>query len=113
RHSSHGLPGDCRSSWSLAESGAMTLGRLAFVALLTVVILTVPLAAEAEDYAYPYRDPYVATVTTAILNADRLRPRLKREILHVPALPGRNRLPGLQGRGRSEERRAGKEGRAG
>jgi hypothetical protein len=77
----------------------MTLGRLAFVALLTVVIVTAPLAAEAEDYAYPYRDPYVATVTTAILNADRLRPRLKREVLHVSALPGRNRLPGLQGRG--------------
>ena len=69
------------------------------LALVLTFGLAAPLAARAEDYAYPYRDPYVATVTTAILNADRLRPRLKREILHVPALPGRNGLPSLQGRG--------------
>ena len=54
---------------------------------------------DAGDYNYPYRDPYLATVTTAILNADRLRPRLKRQVVHVPGLPGRNQLPSLQGRG--------------
>lgn len=52
---------------------------------------------EAADYPYPYRDPYLATVTTAMLGGDdaRVRPR----ILRVPGLPGRNKLPTLEGRG--------------
>lgn len=57
-------------------------------------------SADAQGYDYPYRDPYIATVTTAILNADRLKPRSKREVVHVPGLPGRNQLPSLEGRGR-------------
>ena len=68
-----------------------------FIVFATVVLSC--RSAEAEGYEYPYRDPYLATVTTAILNADRLRPRLKREVVHVPGLPGRNQLPSLRGRG--------------
>lgn len=56
-------------------------------------------SAEAGEYKYPYRDPYLATVTTAILNADGLNPGLKREVVHVPVLPDRNQLPTLEGRG--------------
>lgn len=54
---------------------------------------------EAQDYTYPYHDPYLATITTAILNADGLTPGIKRQVVHVPVLPGRNRLPSLEGRG--------------
>jgi hypothetical protein len=68
-----------------------------FIGLATVAVSWT--SGEAEDYKYPYRDPYLATVTTAILNADRLSPRLKRQVVHVPGLPGRNRLPALEGRG--------------
>ena len=54
---------------------------------------------QAAEYRYPYRDPYLATVTTAILNADGMTPRLKREAIHVPVLTGRSELPALEGRG--------------
>jgi hypothetical protein len=52
---------------------------------------------EAADYSYPYRDPYLATATTAILGGDGtcIKPR----IVRVPGLPGRNKLPTLEGRG--------------
>src|SRR2546426_926783 len=53
----------------------------------------------AEDYKYPYRDPYVATTTAAILNSDDLTPKLKRQVVHVPGLAGRDQLPALEGRG--------------
>ena len=68
------------------------------VTVLATVVLS-GIGVEAEDYKYPYRDPYLATATTAILNADRVSPRPKRQVVHVPGLPGRNRLPGLEGRG--------------
>jgi len=54
--------------------------------------------AEADDYSYPYRDPYLATVTTAILDGDGLGHRPKREVVRVPGLPGRNAVPLLEGR---------------
>jgi hypothetical protein len=54
---------------------------------------------EAEDYKYPYHDPYLATITIAMLNADGLTPGLKRQVIHVPVLPERNHLPSLEGRG--------------
>src|SRR5215467_3519183 len=52
-------------------------------------------AAEADDYNYPYHDPYLATATSAILDDYGL----KSEIVHVPGLPNRNDLPSLEGRG--------------
>ena len=45
-----------------------------------------PNTVQAEGYRYPYRDPYLATVTTAILTADGMTPRLKREAIHVRVL---------------------------
>ena len=68
------------------------------VILLTAICLSWS-SLEADDYNYPYHDPYVATVTTAILNGEGDTPRLKRQVLHVPGLAGRNRLPSLEGRG--------------
>ena len=58
-----------------------------------------PSLVQAEGYHYPYRDPYLATVTTALLTADGMTPRLKREAIHVPVLAGRSHLPALEGRG--------------
>src|ERR1700730_10989078 len=66
--------------------------------LLTLVCLSWS-PVRAEDYKYPYRDPYVATTTAAILNSDDLTPKLKRQIVHVPGLAGRDQLPALEGRG--------------
>ena len=54
---------------------------------------------EAGNYEYPYHDPYLATATTAILSDDGATPRADSIIVHVPGLPGRNRLPNLEGRG--------------
>ena len=54
---------------------------------------------DAADYNYPYHDPYLATVTTVVLNDDGLTPRVKPQMVHVPGLPGRNQLPSLEGRG--------------
>jgi hypothetical protein len=55
--------------------------------------------ARPAEYGYPFRDPYLATMTAALLNADGLTPGLKRQVVHVPVLSGRNHLPGLEGRG--------------
>lgn len=54
---------------------------------------------EAAEYKYPYRDPYIATATTAILSDDGATPRANSEVVHVPGLTGRNKLPSLEGRG--------------
>ena len=66
------------------------------VTLITTWILSNPL--QALEYNYPYHDPYLATVTTALLD-DGPDPRPKSTIIHVPGLPGRNRFPSLKGRG--------------
>ena len=70
---------------------------------LTYVILALVLFSSdsiaAAEYAYPYRDPYIATATTAILSDDGATPRVNSEVVHVPGLPGRNKLPSLEGRG--------------
>jgi len=55
--------------------------------------------ATIAEYRYPYHDPYVATATSAIVNADRLPPGPTRQIIRVPGLPGRDELPSLEGRG--------------
>ena len=67
-----------------------------FILLITLCLSWC--SAEAENYKYPYHDPYLATTTTAILN-DGLALRIKWSMLHVPGLPGRNRLASLEGRG--------------
>ena len=54
---------------------------------------------EAADYTYPYHDPYLATATSAILGNDEATTRVESNVLRVPGLPGRNKLPGLEGRG--------------
>jgi hypothetical protein len=65
--------------------------------VLTALSLTFR-SAEANDYKYPFHDPYVATITSAILNSDALAHRPKREVVHVPGLPGRDAVPLLEGR---------------
>jgi pimeloyl-ACP methyl ester carboxylesterase len=73
------------------------------VARLSLVVLTSLAlssgASSAQEYKFPYRDPYLATITTAVLNADGHTPGAKRQVVHVPVLPGRNGLPTLEGRG--------------
>ena len=56
-------------------------------------------SAEADDYKYPFHDPYVATITSAILNSDALSHRPKREVIHLPGLADRSDVPLLEGRG--------------
>ena len=56
-------------------------------------------SAEADDYKYPFHDPYVATITSAILNSDALSHRPKREVIHLPGLADRGDVPLLEGRG--------------
>jgi hypothetical protein len=56
-------------------------------------------AAQAQEYRYPYRDPYLATATSAILDANGPIPRPGRLAVHVPGLAGRNQPPTLEGRG--------------
>ncbi|HEV2054978.1 MAG TPA: hypothetical protein VGV06_07385 [Methylomirabilota bacterium] len=65
--------------------------------VLTVLCLSWS-SAEADDYKYPFHDPYVATITSAILNSDALAHRPTREVVHVPGLPGRDAVPLLEGR---------------
>jgi hypothetical protein len=55
-------------------------------------------SARAQEYSFPYHDPYLATMTTVILNADGVTAGLKRQVVHVPVLPGRKVLPSLEGR---------------
>jgi hypothetical protein len=72
------------------------------VRLPLIVLTTIGLAwgsVNAEDYKYPYHDPYLATITTAVMNADGHTPGAKRQVVHVPVLPDRNQLPTLEGRG--------------
>jgi hypothetical protein len=71
--------------------------RFALAVLVALSLLTRSI--EAADYEYPYRDPYLATATTALLGNDEATARVESNILHVPGLPGRNNLPGLEGRG--------------
>ena len=68
-----------------------------YVVAATLGFLSSP--SDAADYNYPYRDPYIATATTAILSDDGATPRVNSEVVHVPGLPGRNQLPSLEGRG--------------
>src|SRR5262245_41581563 len=70
----------------------LALAVLAVLGLLTRSI-------EAADYNYPYHDPSLATATSAILGNDEATARVESNVLRVPGLPGRNKLPSLEGRG--------------
>ena len=70
----------------------------AVVALTTSLSLSAILVRAAE-YNYPYHDPFLATATTALLSDDGTKAEKQATIVHVPGLPGRNRLPTLEGRG--------------
>src|SRR5262249_34388129 len=83
---------------SAPPEGDVMRRTLSTICVLFATLLLSPISVGAEDYRYPYRDPYLATATSAILNADRVSPRLLRQVVHVPGLPGRSRLPGLEGR---------------
>jgi hypothetical protein len=71
--------------------------RFHFIVLTTICLLGS--SVQAEDYNYPYHDPYLATFTAAILDADRITPRHKRQLVHVSVLPGRDQIAPLEGRG--------------
>jgi hypothetical protein len=73
--------------------------RFHFVLAVLTALSILTGSVEAGEYAYPYHDPYLATATTAILSDDGATPRADSIIVHVPGLPGRNQLPGLEGRG--------------
>jgi pimeloyl-ACP methyl ester carboxylesterase len=49
----------------------------------------------AQDYQFPYHDPYFATITIRLLKSHVATPRL----FSVDALPGRDQVPLLEGRG--------------
>src|SRR5262249_19254751 len=73
--------------------------RFHFILAVLVAVGLLTRSIEAADYTYPYRDPYLATATSAILGNDEVTPRVESIVLRVPGLSGRNRLPGLEGRG--------------
>ena len=54
---------------------------------------------EAADYKYPYHDPFMATATSAILGNDEATARVESNVLRLPGIAGRNKFPGLEGRG--------------
>lgn len=66
---------------------------------ITICLILIWRLAWAEEYRYPYRDPYLATATSVILDGDGQISRPKRLVVHVPGLLGRNELPPLEGRG--------------
>ncbi len=72
------------------------VGQCVFVWVAVCLIWS---SAQAEDYGYPYRDPYLATATSALLDTNGQIPRPRRRVVHVPGLAGRNDLPTLEGRG--------------
>src|SRR4029453_12703206 len=71
--------------------------RFALAVLVALSLLTRSI--EAADYEYPYRDPYLATAPSAMLGNDEATARIESNVLRVSGLPGRNNLPGLEGRG--------------
>ena len=77
---------------------------LFYVALVTLGLFSGSI--DGAEYNYPYRDPYLATTTTAILGFDGATPRADSTIFHVPGLPGRNNVPTLEGRGNGATLRA-------
>ncbi len=76
--------------------------RLITAALTALTFLSAPIAAReysADEYKYPYKDPYLATATTAVLIDDTGSNKAPSSVIHVSGLRGRDRLPSLEGRG--------------
>jgi hypothetical protein len=73
--------------------------RFRFAATLSAVLCLATISVQAAEYNYPYHDPFLATATTALLSDDGTKAEGRSTIVHVPALPGRNKLPNLEGRG--------------
>jgi len=71
--------------------------QLAVASLIAVLCLATK-SVQAAEYNY-YHDPFLATATTALLSDDRTKAQDKSTIVHMPGLPGRNKLPTLEGRG--------------
>jgi hypothetical protein len=69
------------------------------LAVAAILGLLMRCSVEAVDYKFPYHDPYLATSTSAILGNGEAIAQVESNILRVPGLPGRNRLPSLEGRG--------------
>jgi hypothetical protein len=55
-------------------------------------------AIDPAEYAYPFRDAYVATITAGALSPDGVTPGAKREVIHVPMLRRADPPPFLKGR---------------
>src|SRR5260370_26686634 len=85
-----------RRRWYYRALMSFHVARLSLVVLTSLALFSG--ASSAQEYKFPYRDPYLATITTAVLNADGHTPSAKRQVVHVPALPGRNGLPTLEAR---------------
>jgi len=83
---------------AIAGSQEERIVRLVMI-VLAVILLSWSAAEAQNDAQFPYPDPYLATVTGTALNADGLTPGIKREVIAVPILADRDRLPGLEGRG--------------
>jgi len=73
--------------------------RFRFAAATLSVALCLAVSVQAAEYNYPYHDPFLATATTALLSDDGTKAEGRSTIVHVPGLPGRNKLPTLEGRG--------------
>ena len=69
------------------------------VATLSAALCLAAKSIQGAEYNYPYHDPFLATATTALLSDDGTKARGRSTIVHVPGLPGRNKLPTLEGRG--------------
>jgi len=52
-----------------------------------------------DDYAYPYKSPYVATLTAALMKADDQDPTIPRNFLETIIKPERNSIPLMEERG--------------
>src|SRR5690349_16957766 len=72
--------------------------RFAVASLIALLCLAAK-SVQTAEYNYPYHDPFLATATTALLSDDGTKAQDKSTIVHVPGLPGRNKLPTLEGRG--------------
>jgi hypothetical protein len=83
-----------------------------FLAVFFLPSDAVGLRIDPAEYPYPYRDPYVATATVALMQGREKLPSGRIQDLRIKVLDGRNDVPLLEGKGRlryrfyEQERRA-------